>query len=440
MSERLGPHNYEAWLLDQLDGQLTAEQERELEAFLIAHPQFRPSDEALPKVDADSARLPDTDRDALKRMLPPTGSVNALTLHDHLIARHEGDLNPEQEQALTEFLRSRPTAQRTDRQYAHARITPEPIALSNRGSLHRALPPAGRPTLGDLDDFLVARLEGDLSTEQERALDELFAEHEQARKEWALVKATRIAPETIMFSGKPGLKRSAKVIAIGAWGKAWRLAAAASVALLLGLGWWWSRSEGNADPGFAHRGTTIPKAAQQPHPEGGQPDERGDVPVSDSIVEPIESSAPVHHQPQERQVIESPLIPEPAEPLPPAPEPEDAPMAHVPDEDALAPEPNPRTEDPSVLAQADAVGQRAIDGAVPTMGQALTGAVRERLLALEAEPTRPLDATDAEAAADRALRAVAGDRAGFVVKRDGRGRSRGFDLRLGRHMGLSARR
>ena len=40
MSERIGPHNYEAWLLDQLEGQLTAEQERELEAFLIAHPQL----------------------------------------------------------------------------------------------------------------------------------------------------------------------------------------------------------------------------------------------------------------------------------------------------------------------------------------------------------------------------------------------------------------
>ena len=440
MSERIGPHNYEAWLLDQLEGQLTAEQERELEAFLIAHPQLRPAGDALPKVDTDSAPLPDADREALKRALPPTGFVTEATLHDHLIARHEGDLSPEQGRALAEFLRTRPRAQRVDRQYAHARVNPEPIALDSRGSLHRALPPSGLPALGNLDDFLVARLEGDLNTERERALEELLAEHEQARNAWAFMKATRIAPESIVFNGKPELKHSAKVIAIGAGGQAWRLAAAASIALLLGLGWWWLRGERNANPDFAQRGTTVPSVAQQPLSGGGQSDEREQPSVSDSIARPNKLSAPAQYKPEERQFSESPLIPEPAEPVPPAPEPEEAPMAYMPHEGTPEQEPNPQSVEPLAIAQARATGQPNMEVSAPTIGQALKGAVRERVLALEAEPARPMDAKDAEAAVDFALRTVAGNRAGLAVNRDAQGRRNGFDLRLGRHLALSARR
>jgi hypothetical protein len=440
MSERIGPHNYEAWLLDQLEGQLTAEQERELEAFLIAYPDLRPADDSMPKVGIDSAVMPDADRDALKRTLPPTGFVTAATLHDHLIARHEGDLSPEQGRALAEFLSTRPTAQRVDRQYAHARVNPEPITLGSRGSLHRALPPSGLPALGNLDDFLVARLEGDLSTEQERALDELLTEHEQARKAWVFMKATRTAPEPIVFNGKPELKHSAKVIAIGAGARVWRLAAAASIALVLGLGWWWLRGERNADPDFAQRGAFIPKAAQHQVSDGGQPNEREKPLVSDSIAQPHEASTPSQREPQERQVGESLPIPEPMEPLLPTPEPEETPIAQVPDQEPPTIEPHPHAEEPVALVQAPAIGLRDVERSVPTIGQALTGVVRERMLALDAEPARPLDATDAEAAVDIALRTLAGDRAGLAVKRDAQGRRSGFDLRLGRHLALSARR
>jgi hypothetical protein len=440
MSARICVHNYEAWLLDQLEGRLTAEQERELDAFLIAHPNLRPADDSMPKVGIDSAVLPDADRDALKRTLPPTGFVTEQTLNDHLIARHEGDLTPEQERALAGFLSAHPSAQRVDHQYALARIAPGGILLSEREALHRTLPPSGLPTLGDLDDFLVARLDGELSAEQERALSVLLAEHGFAQKEWATIQATRIAPETVVFTGKPQLKRSAKVIAIGAGARVWRLAAAASIALVLGLGWWWLRGERNADPGFAQRGASIPKAAQHQVSDGGQPNEREKPLVSDSIAQPHEASTPSQREPQERQVGESLPIPEPMEPLLPTPEPEETPMAQVPDQEPPTIEPHPHAEEPVALAQAPAIGLRDVERSVPTIGQTLTGVVRERMLALDAEPARPLDATDAEAAVDIALRTVAGDRAGLAVKRDAQGRRSGFDLRLGRHLALSARR
>jgi hypothetical protein len=128
----------------------------------------------------------------------------------------------------------------------------------------------------------------------------------------------------------------------------------------------------------------------------------------------------------------------------PMPEPEvpEAPMAQQPDA-----EPDP--ERVPVLSDAP-VAESPVPAAVAspnraaaaptTLAQAITGAMRERVLATDPDPARPLDAADAEAAADRALRSVAGPGAQFAMQRDAQGRTRGFDLRVGRHLALSARR
>ena len=52
----------------------------------------------------------------------------------------------------------------------------------------------------------------------------------------------------------------------------------------------------------------------------------------------------------------------------------------------------------------------------------------------------PLDDTDALAMVDRGLKAISGDRAGLKVQRGRNDGVRGFDLRLGRHLTISASR
>lgn len=442
MSERIDHSNYEAWLLDRLEDRLSPEQVRLLDAFLLAHPHLAPEDDLLPSIGAIPGSLASSDREALKRALPPIGMVDESTLQDHLIALHEGDLTPEQMLALENYLLGHPEARREERIMAHARIAGAGAAHPDLEHLRRALPPVGLPELSDLDDFLVAKLEGDLDAAQEQAMAQLLLHNEHARKSWALISATRIASEAIVFEGKADLKRSGKVISIGAAVWIRRMAAAASIALLLGLGWMWLRSGKVSAPEMAQGASTakVPAkgatgaSADAQGQESSMPDALADTlqrsSVKDLRVSPhrvIETQVPVKHEPvpqPEFVPIESPVAEAPGGPQ----------------EHPLIAESPVQAEESLVAADASFAQATAAAGTVPKLGQAITGAVRERVLAMDPEPARPLDAADAEAAANRALRAVSGDRAGFALQRDAKGHSNGFDLRLGRHVALSARR
>jgi hypothetical protein len=84
----------------------------------------------------------------------------------------------------------------------------------------------------------------------------------------------------------------------------------------------------------------------------------------------------------------------------------------------------------------------AVDNATNgnTLGQALASVVRDRVLDAPADPGHVLDGSDAVAAVDKGLRSVVGERAGLSVPRDATGRNRGFNLRLGRNLAISASR
>lgn len=442
MNGRIDHSNYEAWLLDRLEGRLSPEQDRLLDAFLLAHPHLAPEDDLLPSIEASSESLGPTDREALKRALPPIGMVDERTLQDHLIALHEGDLTPEQKLALEKYLLSHPEARREERIMAHARISRAGVEHPDREQLRRALPPLGLPALVDLDDFLVAKLEGDLDAAQEKALAQLLLHDEHAQKSWALISATRITSEAIVFAGKADLKPSGKVIAIGAAVWIRRMAAAASIALLLGLGWMWLRSGKVNTLEIAQSASTAKVSAQGA--TGASTDAQDHVSSTPSVlVDTSLRSSPKELRVSPRRVIE-PQVPVKHEPVP-QPEfvPVESPVAEAPSgpqEQPLVAESPVQAEESMVAADASFAQATAAAGTVPKLGQAITGAVRERVLAMDPEPARPLDAADAEAAANRALRAVAGNRAGFAMQRDAEGRRKGFDLRLGRHVALSARR
>lgn len=445
MSQRIDHTNYEAWLLDRLEGRLSPDENRALEAFLLAHPELDPGHDELPTLHDTQAALSRLEREALKKQLPPAGLVTAHDLDDHLVARLEGDLAPEQLQALRAFLLAHPEHARDERLHALARIGAEPVVLPGRAGLHRDLPPTGSPSLPLLDDFLVARLEGDLDRDQERALNALLAGDAQARRAWAAMAAARILPHQVEYPHKTELKRGARVIAIGAGAWMRRLAAAASIALLLGLGWWWQHSTSDAPNGLAAGHSPSRSAPAEPRP-------------TESATEPLKPTVEDHQPPlhpdgpgaqparRQRVPIKEPGQPPPQEMPQPLPEPQPQPQANEP----LPPEPAPMDMaaqeswqtplEAPVTAANPLPRQRDGAAAVPTLRQALASALRERVLESAADPARPLDVSDAEAATNRVLRTVAGEEAAFAVRRDAMVRSKGFELRLGRHLALSARR
>ena len=155
-------NNYEAFLLDLLEGRLSVEEERELNEFLKHHPEH--------VVD-----LPDIDLFSLEK--------------NHVIF-------PGKDQLRKEF----PAAD------TH-------ISAAN------------------FDLFCIARMEGDLSPQQEEEHRTMVSGDDRRLEEWSTWKKTRLVPEQIHFAGKKSLKRKKAVRGRMIWLSV--LSAAATLTLLL---------------------------------------------------------------------------------------------------------------------------------------------------------------------------------------------------------------
>ncbi|MCC6939204.1 MAG: hypothetical protein IT226_13370 [Flavobacteriales bacterium] len=444
MKQRIDHSNYEAWLLDRMEGNLTPDQEHELKVFLLLHPELDPGNDELPTVRGDVGLL---NAGSLKRDLPPISEVNALNVEDHLIARLENDLSAAQLEKLESFLRAHPEFARTAQLYRLAKSAPEVITSIDKSGLYQSIPPEGLVTRATLNDHLVAKLEGDLTKEQDEALSTLLLNDAHAARQWKLMQATRVAPETIPFPDKDSLKKGGKVIAFRSSSVLVRLAAAASITLLIGMAWWlWLRPDGNA-----------PQIAEGVDPV--QKIERSTGTHTPDSVAPIKNEGPVTNE-KDSPAVKEPTPgrrEEPITPTPKAPQPEhvperilpNGPLAEQPKDRAPEEQPLiqdrsqpvvPPTKEPTTAEQPALAAATPQQGTTRTLGEAFAGVVRERVLDAPDRTTGTLDGTDAVAAVDRGLKAVAGDRAGLTVGRDAQGRAKRFDLRLGRNLSISASR
>jgi len=453
VKQRIDHTNYEAWLLDRLEGNLTPEQEGLLDAFLLANPELESTLDELPTLSDLDAGLSTWDKEALKRSLPPVG-MPAEPLDDFFIARLEGDLSAEQFEALRQYLLVHPELQRTERIYALTKLLPEALAFAAKKELERDLPPTGPLDKYTLDDHLVARLEGDLDAQQETALAAYLAANPTAQRQWDLLQHTRIPIPAVEYAPKEDLKKGGKVIAIGTVRTVllYRLRVAATVAVLFTLGLW---TVLRVPPT-----STVPTLVQEPQKqvvvpetigtEGGllevestntpEVKDQGKVPSSmeqrkgsTPRVVPrssMEDSAPMANNGTEPRP--KPGVHEILEPLLPV---HDDLIAQAPVR--VAPEAT-RVSDDLVGTQGAPVAAMRTEG-IP-VGAFLVGLVRKQVIDPKVEDTSPLGEADAVAVVDKGLRAVGGGNAGLALDREADGRVSRFDLRLGRNLSISAGR
>jgi len=454
LNQHIDHTNYEAWLLDRLEGNLTREQELALEAFLLLHPELAPLDDELPTVAELKTSLSTADKNALKRTLPPVGLVNDSSVEDHLIAKLEGDLDADQREALRLYLLAHPEWQQTERTYALTKLVPQAMAYAAKPTLERNLPPQGLPTEHTLSDFLIARLEGDLTVDQLRAVEQLVANNPANQRTAALVNATRVGAAPVVFADKASLKKKeGRVIAFSFNTWSARLAAAASVALLFAVGLWFLRSPEMGDDRFARVPTRQQGTTVSPAPEKkGVEQERIEpaLPADDATStqpRPMQDASKSSSAPTRGPVQQAPTPEQPRE-LTPTPVDEPA-LAEVPKKDV--PEPNVGHDKgleagtPEGTFEALAQQPAKPEATTPvnserTMGELLASTLRERVLDAPVREATPLDGADAVAAVDRTLKAVGGERTGLAVQRKDNGTVNGFNLRLGRNFAISASR
>jgi hypothetical protein len=133
---KIDRHNYEAFLLDQLEGRLSVEEQQELETFLIMNPGCsRELTELEPWV-LDGEHISFQDSQKLKKSFPDRTTV--LTDHNFdmfSIARMEGDLGKEQIKSHQAFLEDDDQKAQQWEQWKQLRLPAEPVTFKGKDSL-----------------------------------------------------------------------------------------------------------------------------------------------------------------------------------------------------------------------------------------------------------------------------------------------------------------
>lgn len=329
-----------------------------------------------------------------------------------------------------------------------AKVVAAPISFDGKPKLERHFPPHGLPGTHNLTDFLIADAEGDLTSDQRTALERHLLHHPAGIREQRLVAAARIQPEPLVFPRKQDLRKR-KVNILPLWT---RWATAASVALLMGMGWWYFQKDQSVDAGIALNvhpiapvplASTLPDTAAEaaPHTPGQAVAELPEPvkPTSVNVPEkqlqhkPEHVTAPVTVPPTKEQLEERTEPETPAQPLQ-QPIPEEAP------EPALAQQPEtPGQEEQAdpIIAPASEPMAMASASEGQSLGLFLANTVRGEMLDA---PKRPagLDGNDLLAMAGRAIGALSSGQGGVQVRRSTNGER--IRLSLGRNFSISASR
>lgn len=132
---KLDRHTYEAWLLDRMEGRLSAEQENVLDKFLRANPDLLTDMDEPVEVQPTAVEFPG--REMLRKEFPPQGMPDAHRLDDFLVAEVEGELTEEQFAALGQYLIGRPAARRQRELMHAARISGQHLAFPLKEELKK---------------------------------------------------------------------------------------------------------------------------------------------------------------------------------------------------------------------------------------------------------------------------------------------------------------
>lgn len=427
---KLDRTTYEAWLLDRIEGNLTPAQERELMAFLRANPDLPVDADGLPIVEAPDI-VGYEHKQELKKILPPTGEPDSPRIEEFLIARSEGDLDAGQETALAKFLFEHPEFDQLSKRIAESRVRPGTERFVEHMSIRRNFPPEGLPDPHRLTDFLIARLEGDLSDEQLTALNAYLGAHPEAERIERQFNITRVSAEAVVFPHKERLKkRETPVVTL--WP---RLAIAASLAMLCGLAWWLLRSTDSVPEQVAVVPVeVVPVDTATAHIPDTTTSRRYER-LAPSIVE--RPSVDTLHEWKSSTPKREPTPPAPIAPAEHEPLVAEAPTVQPADEtnEPEVQEPMIAGIVPSVIPVVEPSVAPASHESGTTIPALLANTVRGEVLRT-GERNASLDGSDVMALADKGLAAVTGGQGGVEVQRTAT-RDR-VKLRLGSSFAISA--
>jgi hypothetical protein len=232
--------NYQEYAMEWLEGTLGAVEQAAFVRFLEYNPDLRPEVEELMSADPYtpvSSSIP-SDFSMLKRSINEK-MINAGNCLEFVIARRDGELDEVSLQRLESWLQQHPELHREVAALEGTFMQPDQtILFPDKDSLrHQVTVRGGTIHHHQLEELIIASIEGELTPADQQQLDQYLDAHPEAADLQIALRLTKLTPDpTVTFQNKGALKRRAVVpLMITRTPLIRGLAVAASLALLAGI-------------------------------------------------------------------------------------------------------------------------------------------------------------------------------------------------------------
>lgn len=138
-------NNYEAWLLDLLEGRLSSEEARELRAFISLNPDCVVDMDAFQPCTLNAENLSFSGKSALRKEIPDHQcAVTEKDFDLFSIARLEGDLNESQQKEFQKILEGNEQKIKEWLLWEQMKLTAKPMIYQGKDSLKKRVLPTSR--------------------------------------------------------------------------------------------------------------------------------------------------------------------------------------------------------------------------------------------------------------------------------------------------------
>lgn len=214
--------------------------------------------------------------------------INISNYESFLLSYIDGELNEAEQAALELFLQEHPQFRQELELLEGTRLVPdETVSFGNKAALYRT----GTPALPDMEELMLGYIDGELTVAEEKALQEYLEQYPAARKELALLQATKLTPDTsLVFTDKASLYRNSERKTAPIYRRLGWVAAAAAVVAGLVI---WLLPTGNRPTGapvLADKGTVTAPKPVVPAPTATP---IAEAPIATPAVSPTPAASPL---------------------------------------------------------------------------------------------------------------------------------------------------
>ncbi len=278
---RINFSNYEAWLLDYAEGNLSAEDTAELLLFMEQYPELQTDVENLMEFTLPSGEIISAD---FKHQLHKDEAAIKERFESLCVAFYDKSITAAEKNELDYFLSQNPHWTREFKAFAHSYIQQDSdIEYTAKSFLKKQFQPQG-----SFDDLAVKALEGLLSEREQSAFEASLQNNPSKQLQWKAFQKTVLPQEHIVFEEKATLYQQVEGVRVFPIWSRW-IAVAASLALLFGA-YSLLIKKGESDSGMA---SIQPDSIQQVRPV--QPkitDHVTESPIEQPNVNPASSVLP----------------------------------------------------------------------------------------------------------------------------------------------------